>query len=198
MPPKKGKKTPKKKVVRKRATAILRDMGMGLQDLRGQAMFRNMPIPGSSQFTPFIGYQDQAISVIRANANNTVARAEKEINQKLVEQNKPLFEAQEDLYQALYDEFGASAKLKEAIMGLRKLKEGKEVKQPSVIARRQGQTQTEMPEVATVEVGPERGPISAGELRTLESKKKFAQASKAKTALERGFLLNVEEPIFFQ
>lgn len=63
-------------------------------ELRGSLMSRNIPIPGSSQFTPYIGYQDQAVSVIRANAANTVARLERELTQKLARENTNILNQQ--------------------------------------------------------------------------------------------------------
>ena len=89
MPPKKGKKKTKdtKKKVRKTQGTIQAsqygNLIKAIGDLRGTLMSRNTPIPGSSQFVPFIGTQDQAVNVIRANASNTIARVERELSEKL-------------------------------------------------------------------------------------------------------------------
>lgn len=95
MPPKKDKKrkTRKTKKTVRKTTDIQQASQYGnlikaIGDLRGSLMSRNTPIPGSSQFTPFIGYQDQAVSVIRANAANTVARLDRELSEKLSKQEE--------------------------------------------------------------------------------------------------------------
>lgn len=97
MPPKKDKKrkTRKtKKAVRRGKTSDIQQASQygnlikAIGDLKGSLMSRNAPIPGSSQFTPFIGYQDQAVSVIRANAANTVARLDRELSEKLSKQEE--------------------------------------------------------------------------------------------------------------
>lgn len=100
MPPKKGKKKTKdtkKKVRKTQATIQASQYGnliKAIGDLRGTLMSRNTPIPGSSQFVPFIGTQDQAVNVIRANASNTIARAERELSDKLSRETQKILQEQ--------------------------------------------------------------------------------------------------------
>ena len=53
-------------------------------------------------------------------------------------------------------------------------------------------------EKSTVAIGPERKPITQKEQQYLEKKGEMLASTRAKEALKRGFLLNVEEPETFQ